>query len=142
MRQEVPEDFEKRLAGTNWPAVLGSDKFKEKIKQLILGKNLSEISSKELMEGFPAGTIEETLNMFLKYFKMTIKQYHKKQEGYYKVRDFTIRYCRETLNYKNVDIAKILGVSVETISRSYRIVNDDRQYNEIIKKQGMLKLQI
>ncbi len=129
---DISEDFEKRLTGSNWPSVLGSDKFKNKIKQLIMGKDLSEISSQEIKEGLPAETIEETLNMFLKYFKMTIKQYREKQKEYLKVRSFTIRYCREKLNYKNVDIAKRLNVSVETISRSYQKVKNNKEYNKYL----------
>ena len=140
VRLKISEDFERRLAGSNWPAVLGGDEFKNKIKQLILGKNLSEISSQEVKAGLPAGTIEGTLNMFLKYFNMTIQEYRGRQKEYYKVRDFAIRYCREKLNYKNVDLAKEFNVSSGTISRSYSLIKGDKEYDKILKGCEMLQL--
>ena len=54
------------------------------------------------------------------------------------MRDFAIRYCREKLNYKNVDLAKRMNLSVETISRAYRIMKDSKLYDKIIKKHLML----
>ncbi|MCP4652298.1 MAG: hypothetical protein GY858_02790 [Candidatus Omnitrophica bacterium] len=131
------EDFEKRLKGSNWPSVLGSDTFKERVKQIIFGKDLSEISSQELKDGLPAKLIVDVLNMFLRCFGMTLEQYNSKQNEYCKVRSFVVRYCREKLNFQNVDIAKELEVSTETISRSYRKIKDDKEYDSVVNNLEM-----
>jgi len=48
------------------------------------------------------------------------------------VRGLAIRYCKEKLNYQNVDIAKKMNLSEETISRSYRRMKDSKFYDEIL----------
>ncbi len=132
--QKVPEYLDKRLEGTNWPTVLGTEKFKDKIKDIFLDKDLTEIASRELKAALPAESIEESIEFFLKHVKISKEQYHKRHKDYYKVRDFAIRYCREKLGCKNVDIARKLNVSVETISRSYQKVRDNKLYEKILKK--------
>lgn len=133
VKEDVSEYFDKRLKGTNWPAVLGSEKFKDKIKKIFFDKDLTEISSLELKDVLPSESIEEAVEFFLNCLKITKEQYCNRHKDYYTVRDFSIRYCREKLNYKNVDIARKLNVSVETISRSYRMVRDNKRYDKILK---------
>ena len=133
VKQNVPEYFDKRLEGRNWPAVLGSEKFKDKIKNLFLGKDLTEVASRDLKEALPKESIEEAVELFLKHFNILKEKDYKRHKDYYKVRDFAIRYCREKLNYKSIDIARALKVSAETISRSYRMVRDNKEYDKILK---------
>ncbi len=135
--QEVSEYLDKRLSGANWPTVLGGEGFKDKIKKLFLGKDLSEIASRDLKAALPAESIEEAIEFFLKHFKISKGQYYKKHKEYYLVRDLAIRYCREKLGCKNVDIARGLNLSVETISRSYRKTMDSKLYDKILKKHQM-----
>ena len=40
--KEPPKEFEARLDGTNWPAVLGCEKFLDKIKNMLLDKKINE----------------------------------------------------------------------------------------------------
>jgi len=71
--------------------------------------------------------------MFLSYFKISKEEYNKRYKDYYRVRDVVIRYCREKLNYKNIDIAKRMNLSAETIRRSYRRIKGEKLYYKIIK---------
>jgi len=133
LNQKVPESFDKRLEGVNWPSVLGSEKFKDKIKKIFLGEDLAEITSRDLKEALPKESIEEVVDLFLKHFKILKDKDLLRHKDYHKARDFAIRYCREKLNCKNVDIARKLNVSVETISRSYRMVRGSKEYSKILK---------
>ena len=133
VNQNVAEYLDKRLEGSNWPTVLGGEKFKDKIKELFLGKDLTEISSQVIKDSLPSESLEGAIEFFLDYFKISKEQYRKGQKKYYEVRDFTIRYSREKLKYKNAEIARKLNMSVETISWSYRMVRDNKVYDKILK---------
>ncbi len=62
---------------------------------------------------------------------MTIDQYHKKEKEYKRVRDFTIRYCRERLGYQNIDMAKAMKLSAKTVSNSYQKVKSEKGYEKL-----------
>jgi predicted regulator of amino acid metabolism with ACT domain len=64
---------------------------------------------------------------------MTAEQFKRREKKFLKVRSYTIRYCRENLNYQNVDIAKAMNVSRETINRAYQKVKNDDDYDRILK---------
>ena len=138
VNENVSKELAKRLEGIKWPSVLGSDNFKDKIKRLFLGKDLSEVAFQEIKDALPMKSVEESRDIFLDYLKIPKEKYNKRHKDYYRVRDFAIRYCREKLNYKNVDLAKRMNLSVETISRAYRIMKDSKLYDKIIKKHLML----
>jgi putative transposase len=123
--------FEKRLDGINWPSVLGTEAFKEKVKDLILGKNLKNIPSVSVKTALPATSMDEAMRLFDDNIKRDSDDGRR-----YLVRAFTIRYCREKLSYTNTQIASQLGVSPETVSRCYRSVRGSREYDN-----AMLKIQ-
>ena len=48
--KESPPDLAQRLSGGNWPAILGSDKFKEWVREKFLGKRLDEKAVPQIRE--------------------------------------------------------------------------------------------
>ncbi|MDD5081689.1 MAG: transposase [Candidatus Omnitrophica bacterium] len=133
MKRLCVDDFEKRFDSTNWPAIYGNEKFKEEIKKLFLGKNLTEISSSEIKNALPANSVDESIKMFMDFFKISRDQYNKSHKDYFKLRDYAIRYCREELKLKNRDISKGLSLTSSTISTAYQAIKEDKAYLKVIK---------
>lgn len=121
--KEPSLEIEKRLDGTNWPAILGGDKFKEKIKERLLGKKIDEKEIPQYRDSVKKIDIEKFLNALLKNFGVEKDSFFKKrrQENMDLKRGF-IYACREYLQASNREIKNILGdMSLSSISKQYQI---------------------
>ncbi|MCP4652966.1 MAG: transposase [Candidatus Omnitrophica bacterium] len=134
IKKEVPHELEKKLNSKNWPSVLGNNKFKSKVKELLLGKNLSEISHKNISESISKILPSELVNRIIE--KISVFDKHDQilfNNNLDLLQDLCIRFCREKYLMKMKTIGKNLDLSVPTISRAYRRSLDEK-YSEAFKK--------
>lgn len=129
VNDHVPIDIQNRLSSVNWPSILGNEAFKEKIKKMILGKDLSEVTSRSMVKILPSATVEDALLMFK----------NKIDNNKILVRDFAVRYCREELKLSNNYIARRMNIAPSTASACYCRAKRDKKY---IKALSRCKIKI
>lgn len=136
VKKQPPAELEKRLDGANWPAVLGGDSFKEKIKQFVLGK---EIDFSEV----PAGRDYRERISAVELLKRVKEAYAldaeavcaKRNRQYTELKRGYIYVCYVDLQLGGREIAEALGgVTRAMISRQVRQAEIDLQ-----EKKGCCK---
>ena len=121
VKEEVPSVLKKRLESTNWPSVLGNDSFKSKVGELLLGKELSEVSNISVTESINVMSPSKLFDHINKKRDFFNKRDNVLFNGDINLlRDLCIRYCRDRYLMKMKDIGKDLDLSVPAISRAYR----------------------
>jgi len=131
--KEAEKDIEKRLDGVNWPSILGGDKFKNQIAELLKGKEIDKhevpeyikfknqmknISIKDLFESIikECGIVGEESKEFLQ----------RRSRKHVDIKRAFVFLGKEHIQAANVEIKKLLGdVSISLISKYYGIAKED-----------------
>ena len=111
VKQEVPEDLENMLERVKWPALLGGKEFKEKIGELIKGKEIEvrEVPQcKEAETPISADAVVTLLVDKLEGWDKSVFGTSKEREMVKKRRKF-VYMCREYLQIPCRDICDALG---------------------------------
>jgi putative transposase len=111
VKQEVPEDLENMLERVKWPALLGGKEFKEKIGELIKGKEIEvrEVPQyREAEKHISAGEVADLLVGKFEGWDKSVFGTSKERKMVEKRRKF-VYMCREYLQIPCREICDVLG---------------------------------
>ncbi|MGB3113088.1 MAG: transposase [Candidatus Omnitrophota bacterium] len=118
VKEEMPKDLLKRLEGVNWPAILGGNDFKEKIKEYIRGKELKEVPEykKEIVM---TNKREDLIEGFVEEYGDILKEKGKRKDG--EISRALIYIMRKELGMKLLEISEICGgIRYSGVSNQYK----------------------
>ena len=128
---EIPASLVNRLDSVNWPSVMGSDKFKAKVEEMLFGKDLSEVSKKEIISNIKIINLKEVFDIInnrsdiiFNGLNLTLKQKDKL------IQALCIRICFQEGAMTLTKIAEFFDTSRSTISRLYK-ESLDKKYDEL-----------
>lgn len=131
--KEAEEGIEKRLDGVNWPPILGGDKFKNQIAELLKGKEIDKhevpdyIKFKNQMKNI---SIKDLFEIMMKACGIAGEEkgnfLRKKSRKHVDIKRAFVFLGKEHVQASNVEIKKLLGdVSISLISKHYGIAKED-----------------
>jgi putative transposase len=137
VKKEPPRELEKRLDGMNWPAVLGGKGFKEKIKRVLLGKELdfSEVPESRNYSGQKSAA--EVLALVSSASGMSAADVVRRRvRETVKEKRALVYLCRSVYQVKGAEVRSILGgVSTTAVGKIYKLSLADME-----KKRGCYQL--
>ncbi len=129
VRKEVPRELEEKLDSFRWPAIIGGDTFKNKAKEILLGKELdfsqmpdykkmrqiTQVSAKELFKAVKA-----------EYGKAADQMRTKRCRSKRDMRRAFIYVCKNDLQLKAREIKSVLGeMNSAVLTREYKAAADE-----------------
>lgn len=143
--KEVPGDLLKRLESINWPAMLGGAKFKDKIKEMMKGKEIDGREIKGYGEYREKRRREDKIQKIVSLGKDVLgRKRCRKLSGERKAIIYLLRMYGNTLK----EIGEYMGgVSYVSVSRQYKQAEEEIKekkgcYKELKEIGGRLKLQV
>ena len=135
--QEPPKDSEKRLGSLNWPAVLGSDRFKDWVKEKYLGSRLDQRRVPQLRALLREKGIGDLAKLIAGIEGCDEGEIRKVRRGWRNAGRRAFVYAgREYLRLAAREIGEYLGVkSYSAISKQHRLAQE-----EMDKKSGCYAL--
>ena len=137
VQKEVSKDLMKRLSGVNWPAILGGEEFKEKMKKIYMGK---EIVTKEVPD-FKRKVIdvyyarEEAMNLV----EANRVVFNNKRNCLDVIMRRAIIYIlRSQYMLKISEISEMIGgITESAVSKHYKIADEDiaKKSNNALKRE-------
>lgn len=130
VRKEPTRELEKQLDEFHWPMILGGEKFKDKIKDMILGKAIDsrEISDYKRIQG-QSIEAEDLLDVIKRKYGTAINQMLKKHSREYSHLKRAIIYVlRSDYQVKLREVGAVLGgVDLALITRHYKKASADME---------------
>lgn len=145
VNMEVPKDLLKKLESVNWPSMLGGKKFKEKIRDIVKGKEIDSCEIKGYKDYREKGYNEENIKKII-FAKQDIleKRRSRKLSGERKAIIYLLRMYGKTL--KEIGLC-MGGISYVSVSRQYKYAEEEINkkagcYNHLKEITKILKLQV
>ena len=151
--KEGEEGLEKRLDGVNWPSMLGGDKFKNQIAELLKGKEIDKhevpeyIKFKNQMQDV---SIKDLFEMVMKECGIEGEEkeefLRKKARKHIDIKRAVVYVGKEHVQASNVEIKQILGdVSISLISKYYGVAKEDVRckrgcYKIVLRMERVMKI--
>ena len=82
VKERTDTKLETKMSSLNWPAILGSTKFKERVKRKFLGKRLDEKNVPQLRQVFRDRTINDLQSIAKELWKINPVVWQKVRRGY------------------------------------------------------------
>jgi len=133
IRKAPPRDLEKRLGSLNWPAILGGNKFIEKVRKKIKGKKIDKSEVPQYKKSFKNMGTKEIIGKILEEYKIGEEMFYRKRDKRNaNIKKGYIYVCRRYLQKTNREIKESLGeISLSSVSKQY-----NSAVNEIKVKEG------
>lgn len=132
VKESVPKELENQLDGVKWPAVLGGDGFKERVKEMLLGKRIDVKDVPEYKKYEKKISVEDLVNEVALAYHMNLDKIKKKRDSRnVNIKRAIILICREDLQRGSKEISDALGgINRSVITRQYTAACQDLRNTE------------